>query len=233
MKLFSIKSILVLGAIIFAQTNTLNATTIFSDDFNTDADAQWLNANGDWLTTGGEYIAALPDNSPNANSLVNISLTDFVVNVEVSNAGSSLGHGGGVWLRASNPGINQVQGILFAWTAGNMFWHDVASPNNFGGGLATAVGVYDQGENFSLRFVVEGDNYSAYLNGSATALTSLNTDSFSSGFAGLYSYQSGQSFDNFSIESVNAVPVPAALPLFGSGLVLLGVLGYRRKRRNV
>ncbi|MFK5978483.1 MAG: PEP-CTERM sorting domain-containing protein [Rhizobiaceae bacterium] len=35
----------------------------------------------------------------------------------------------------------------------------------------------------------------------------------------------------FTEYSVGAVPVPAALPLFGTGLALLGVLGWRRKRR--
>ncbi|MBL4892379.1 MAG: PEP-CTERM sorting domain-containing protein, partial [Rhizobiaceae bacterium] len=32
-------------------------------------------------------------------------------------------------------------------------------------------------------------------------------------------------------ENVSAVPVPAALPLFGTGLVMLGFLSLRRKRK--
>jgi hypothetical protein len=37
-------------------------------------------------------------------------------------------------------------------------------------------------------------------------------------------------FDNFSI-TVNQTPLPAALPLFGTGLGALGLLGWRRKRK--
>lgn len=34
-----------------------------------------------------------------------------------------------------------------------------------------------------------------------------------------------------SVEEINAVPVPAALPLFGTGLALVGFLSWRRKRK--
>jgi hypothetical protein len=40
--------------------------------------------------------------------------------------------------------------------------------------------------------------------------------------------QSGQFLDN---ASVNATPLPAALPLFATGLGALGLLGWRRKRK--
>ena len=33
--------------------------------------------------------------------------------------------------------------------------------------------------------------------------------------------------------SVNAVPLPTALPLFASGVALLGFLGWRRKRKAI
>lgn len=43
---------------------------------------------------------------------------------------------------------------------------------------------------------------------------------------------SGFEFDIFVNEvSVNPVPVPAALPLFGTGLALMGFIGWRRKRK--
>lgn len=34
-----------------------------------------------------------------------------------------------------------------------------------------------------------------------------------------------------SVDEINAVPVPAALPLFGTGLALMGFLSWRRKRK--
>jgi hypothetical protein len=33
-------------------------------------------------------------------------------------------------------------------------------------------------------------------------------------------------------EIINATPIPAALPLFATGLGALGLLGWRRKRKN-
>jgi hypothetical protein len=33
-------------------------------------------------------------------------------------------------------------------------------------------------------------------------------------------------------QELGAVPLPAALPLFGSGLALIGFVGWRRKRKN-
>lgn len=36
---------------------------------------------------------------------------------------------------------------------------------------------------------------------------------------------------NYSVSAVPSVPVPAALPLFGTGLAVLGLLGWRRKRK--
>ena len=36
----------------------------------------------------------------------------------------------------------------------------------------------------------------------------------------------------FNVSVVPAVPVPAALPLFGTGLAVLGLIGWRRKRKT-
>ncbi len=41
----------------------------------------------------------------------------------------------------------------------------------------------------------------------------------------------GYSYDFTHSFVVSAVPLPAALPLFGSALALLGIVGWRRKRR--
>lgn len=40
----------------------------------------------------------------------------------------------------------------------------------------------------------------------------------------------GPALDNISITSISAVPIPAALPLFGGALGLMGLFGWRRKR---
>ena len=40
-------------------------------------------------------------------------------------------------------------------------------------------------------------------------------------------------FDNTMLNSVSAVPLPAALPLYGAGLAIMGFFGWRRKRPAV
>ncbi len=37
--------------------------------------------------------------------------------------------------------------------------------------------------------------------------------------------------DNLTFDTPSAVPVPAALPLFGTGLAIMGFIGWRRKRK--
>jgi len=39
--------------------------------------------------------------------------------------------------------------------------------------------------------------------------------------------------DNTTLTDASATPLPAALPLFGTGLGVMGLLGWRRKRKNV
>jgi hypothetical protein len=81
---------------------------------------------------------------------------------------------------------------------------------------------------FSLHIEVTGNSYSAFVNG--ILITSLLDTDFTSGQVGLFSGQNPQSFDNFS---VSETPLPAALPLFATGLGVVGLLGWRRKRKIV
>lgn len=58
---------------------------------------------------------------------------------------------------------------------------------------------------------------------------------FPSSFTNLFAVRWSQGnpshqFDNAVLDEVSAVPVPAALPLFGTGLAVLGFLGWRRNR---
>lgn len=74
-----------------------------------------------------------------------------------------------------------------------------------------------------LRVTVVGDTYSVFVDGSATAATTLTTAQFSSGQVALYDF-SAQTFDNFAL-----VPEPSAL-----GLVVLagGAACWLRRRRQ-
>ena len=44
--------------------------------------------------------------------------------------------------------------------------------------------------------------------------------------------ETGFALDRISFESVSAVPLPAALPLYGAGLAVMGFIGWRRKRKT-
>ena len=118
-----------------------------------------------------------------------------------------------------------------------LFWHEVkvpnGPPNDYGTELNT-VTTFPLG-NFSLRIDVQGDLYSAYLNGSTTPATTFVSSLFASGYTGVYDHDvfnnGAQSFDNFLVTA--ETPLPAALPLFASGSALLGFLGWRRKRTAI
>lgn len=49
----------------------------------------------------------------------------------------------------------------------------------------------------------------------------------------LFGIGARDTFDNFKISgmTVSAVPLPAALPLYGAGMAIIGFIGWRRKKR--
>ena len=198
-----------------------NAIPLFFDDFTTGPSASWGNESGNWTALAGVYYAQNPSNFPNARSLVaGLALTDFSVDVDVNS-----GADGGIWLRAANTSTSVgATGVLLVWAHGNIYWHVVTS-GGYGSSLSLAS--FAAG-NFSLHVDVQGNVFSAFVNGSATPITTLTSSTFTSGQAGLYDNNANQTFDNFQI---SAVPLPAALPLFASGAGLLGFFGWRRKRK--
>jgi hypothetical protein len=215
---------------------TAKADTIFSDNFNSGASSAWSNSLGDWTASGGVYRAENPDNFPNTHSFVSTfpSLTDFSVTVDINNA-----RDGGVWLRASPDASSLgVQGVLLIFLndsihSNTLFWHEVTD-DRYGAELNTAANL--PLGNFSLRIDVQGDLYSAYINGSSVPATTFTSDLFSSGFVGVYDhdvFDGGlQSFDNFAL-SVASVPGPvvgAGLP----GLILAvgSLISWQRLRRK-
>lgn len=183
----------------------------FSDNFTSGASPLWTNDRGNWSASGGVYDAAAPSNSPLTASLVNVALTDFMMDVDINSASD-----GGLWLRA-DAGANN--GILLVTKPSQIYWHIVNS-GNAGAALNTSNSL--PGGNIHVHVEVFGDNYAAFINGSGTPITTLNTNARSSGFAGLYDF-SGQTFDNVVI-----VPEPlAAAPSF---LIASVVLLRRRPR---
>lgn len=212
------------------------ATVLFSDNFNTGASAAWGNEAGSWRTSGGTYDAGVPDNSPITYSSVTTlpGLTDFRVQVDVNDLDD-----GGVWLRSSFNGGN-ISGVLLV-TGGNngnsdtLYWHTVVN-GAFSAPQASTFIAGLQGSDISLTIDVIGDDYSAFVDGNPVAATTLTTNQFASGTAGLYDFSPisgaasprGQTFDNFSISTIE-ISEPLTGAVFAVGVVALSL--RRRKRK--
>jgi len=234
---------LMLAAFLIVSTSTTfaRADTVFSDDFNSGAASPaWSNTLGNWTADGGVYRAQQPNNFPNAHSFVSTfpSLTDFSVTVDVNAA-----RDGGIWLRASDVPTSAVgvTGVLLIFLndgrlPNTLFWHEVTNPQGpeFYGSEHNIASNQFLG-NFSLRIDVQGNTYSAFMNGSSTPATTFVSNRFTSGYVGLYDHNifgADQSFDNFQL----SVSVPG--PIAGAGLpglILAGVglLGWWRRRQKI
>ena len=205
---------------------TLNATVIFSDNFQSGPSSSWGNQLGNWIAQDGKYYASATGSSfplwPLPQTLLPFEVTDFTVDIKIWDFKN-----GGVMLRAqdSQNAILLVLGGL-GGVGDYMYWH-ILQDGNVGSGLNPsssigAIGQYDP----SLHIVVEGDTYKVYLDGSTNPATTLTTSAFSSGKVGL--------FDNASPETsfsdiVITVPEPSALSLLAIGL---GGLAMMRRRRS-
>jgi hypothetical protein len=224
--------VLVASIIVSAATTFAQAATLFFDDFNSGASQDWSNKSGNWTAQDGVYRAQDPNNFPNAHSFVSTlpSLTDFSVTVDVNAA-----RNGGVWLRAAEAptfGLG-VTGVLLiflndALHPNALFWHEVTNPETYGPELNSKFNL--PLGNFSLRIDVQGNTYSAFVNGGSDPATTFISNRFTSGFVGLYDEHdmpSTQSFDNFRLADAPApVPIPPVGGLFGLILAGGGLLGW-------
>jgi probable HAF family extracellular repeat protein len=165
-----------------------------------------------------------------------------------------LGSLGGTYNGASainNSG--QVAG--YSWTAGNasqqaVVWNGTAPTvlGSLGGTNSSAAAINDSGQVVGYSTTTTGQ-FGTIWNGTTAinintlltsdpsgilllALTGINS------FGQIVGYGSDSSGNWDAVlltptSSVSATPIPAALPLFASGLGALGLLGWRRKRKQV
>lgn len=202
----------------------------FQDDFEDGASSLWSNSIGNWKPSGGVYYAQQPSNNPVTYTSLPYLLTDFEVSFDMNNI-----RDGGIFLRSSfNPLNNHISGVYLVagghgGTGTGLYWqvaHDEIPTSlpthNEVSGLFTP-GVSDA----TIRIVVSGNLYSAYINDSTTPETTYTNNEFSSGMIalfdnGVYDQTERQSFDNVQM-SGSLVPLPGGLVLLGSGLLLLGL----------
>lgn len=136
-------------------------------------------------------------------------------------------------------GINTVAGtVTFRSGSFDLDFFDVALPTS---GILDSINlVLSNGANGNnsvpgtFKFTLDGNANSEFplsfgptlipVELSGNNLTHVGFDSFWSGMEINYTI-------TFNVSSASVVPVPAALPLFGTGLAVLGLIGWRRKRK--
>lgn len=204
------------------QNSSLMAATVFSDNFNSGASPLWENNSGNWQAANGAYSTTSGGWS---TSFLPYVLSDFSFDVDINNVWD-----GGIFVRSIYNdgyynGVSLITGGLGGGGTG-LYWH--TWQNGVHSDVLNYSGsVFSPWSNIHVRIEVTGDTYSAYLNGSSTAATTLTTSLFPTGQVAVYNNKLGQSFDNVN---VNAVPVPATMLLFGSGLA--GLVGSRIRRKK-
>jgi len=198
---------------------------IFTDDFSDGASPLWNNARGNWTTSSGVYYASAPNNIPATFSGLPFVLQNFSVDVDINGVAD-----GGIWLRSDPAGTNGVLLVTGGngWGSGSrganagrsLYWHVITQANyNNPPILNQAFNVFTNpgAENVHLRIEVDGNVYSAFVNGATTPTTTLveTNRTYASGHVGLYDF-STQTFDNFLLQ------IPAG---FGPYSLNLGATG--------
>ncbi len=191
------------------------ATTIFTDNFDSGASPLWGNEQGGWNDSGGVYRST---SGSFAYSSLPTILSDFTVELNINNVWD-----GGIFLRSEyNGGLFNGISLITGGQGGGgrgVYWHEwingVHTPIlNHSGTL------FSSGSNIDLRIDVQGNTYSAFVNG--VLATTLTSSLFSSGQVALFNNKLRQSFDNIVISSsVLSVPEPSTILLLVLGLASL------------
>ncbi|MCC6426802.1 MAG: EF-hand domain-containing protein [Phycisphaerales bacterium] len=164
------------------------AQPIFTDDFhNNTSSLLWGNERGFWTVINDQYAATQPSNNPCTYSSLPFDLADMEIECDVLATND-----GGIWVHTNAAGTT---GILFVLAHNQAYWHTVT--NNSFTGPHNAVNAFSSGQNLHLRIAVVGSTYSAYIDGSATPITTFTTAGFPSGRTGLYDFTAGgHRYDN-------------------------------------
>jgi len=207
-----------------------HAATIFEDPFEPVESPLWKPFSGAWAAASGVYNA----DGFGGYSYLPFSLTDFAIEVDVNQL-----QDGGIWLRSA-PNVDGDLGAFgvllitggYGGVGEGLYWHI-----DDGAGLDPILAPNDNlslnGASAHLRIEVQGDTFSAFVNGSETPATTLQIDPvqalmFAQGFVGFYD-SSGQNFDNLRIETLGPAPLdlgPVYFYDFDGGTSVAPGVGY-------
>jgi hypothetical protein len=163
----------------------------FSDKFDPPS-SPWHSVAGDWTGGDGKYYATVPNNNPFAITILPFDVAEYTLDVTVNNLGDS-----GILVRTNGTGSKYVLLVLGGYgygqgtrggNAGNsIYWADSSNPAQI---TNPVNGVFTPGKTYDITVKASGNTFSAYINGSSTAVTSV-TDAVagSAGLVGLYDDQ--------------------------------------------
>ncbi len=180
----------------------------WTDTFSPAASPLWRNESGNWSASGGIYNAANWANYPNARSSVPFKLNHTDVSVDFVNL-----QDGGLWVRSAESQSSVGRSGVLLVTGGQtltgttLYWHIVPPGGNYGAALAHSAPFINSGStDATIRVTVDGDVYSAYINGSATPATTINTNQFPVGEVALYDFSPNQGVDAVRLRSSTVIP---------------------------
>jgi hypothetical protein len=221
---------LVVTGLLLIGTPTVDAATLTYTDNFSPASPLWSNSIGNWTSSGGQYNAQAPSNSPETYSGLpfDFANSNFSLTVTVNGL-----RDGGIWLNTDGSRNN---GILFV-AGGNgqqgnwAYWHTFengihSDPLNVNHNAFTPDLTY------TLTILISGNTYQAYmdpngiLDASSVLLTTLIDNTYSHGNVGLYDFFSTTTFSNFSVtgDIYNPLAVPGPIPGTGlPGLIIAGI----------
>jgi hypothetical protein len=195
---------------------------IFADNFTPGPSPLWNNYAGLWTTSGGQYYAQVPNNTPLTYTGLPFILADYTLTV------TTVDGDGGIWLRSdeNDPYADYLLLViggdgygdgLRGGTAGTSIYFATASQS-----VITQVdNVFTPGDTYTITVTARGSTYSVYINGSTTPLDTIVYSSFPVGQVGLYDDQPNTTtgggfgtpttFSSFSITGMAVPPVISAL----------------------